>query len=762
MKSFFSFLLQISEIIEIDDANESPKVQDVQIEIENKMDDSKPIVEDKTSEILGDVIDIDTTNTDNMNDQMRNELSVLELDEKSALPDSDEITLELSPKPAATMVVETISTDNDAIKQEAEALSSRLDLPIEEVHDIVQSVDDTVKSSIDSEIEKIVKEEKNIIDKMDTKVEQTLAPALAAAGAAVGTLSTIVATETVKKSIKESEAHHDEEKKGEKTTVISETATMEHDTDKKLLDPDDHTKATTNLDLASSDFSDDETDKAEKMYTESGVDETSRDEYERDEVSEVENFDMSSCGEDSLEAMYYSLRKNEIIMDRHHKEATTVVEKKFTEEERVSMTFPEKATDDLELAVREVSGNKKAPLRAMDSMDDVVLKKISSDSDELQMHVIPNSEIESSSSSESDGEGDDGVRIVRSPSEAMKKRSSFKEQSTVSTTDDEYIQRQESDDFDEVAAVAAAATVAALRYQTSQSFDSQSDDQQNNETDTFNEHEHHMEDMMPGNIQRKILASSICDGDSDSFDVPPTSTDGRGGRLTKDNFNVSTAFEHMIRNESITEESESTIESAATKIQAGARGFLTRRHYRQSGGSTSMSNENKRERHDELNSTTYSESFDKNSERTHSRQMLHKQTIDHQTVDSVDSEKMLGITEIKVEQRKNDTDNDNDSDGGGGGAVDSRKSALPDINIQGASEDSATAQRRLMLHRGDAMQRNSSAEQQAQRDGRSEKLLPTDEKVVAQTVQSNVKNDSPTKNCKFISTHLKSAPRIYD
>lgn len=808
-------------MLKIDDSNELPLVRDVLIEIENKVDGLEPTGEDKADDIkmMGDIIDIDTNSTDNMNDQMRNELNVLNLDEESAIPDAEEVTLEIAPKPSATMVIETTSNDkSEAIGEKTEVAEQKHDhtendqlaevselnettlvvnsgdrgeievhpdstKSTEEAHTkeidvIAQSTEDTVEHAID--IEKGRSEEQNVTDKKDTKTEESstsvLTPALAAAAAAAGAVGTIITTESVTKSIKESQStQHNEETKtmAITETVVEHARTTDDNIDAKSVTSSDHLKATAN-DLPSSDFSDTETttNKAEKLYTESDMDETSRDEYERDEVSEIENFDLSSCGEDSLEAMYYMIRKNEIIMDRSHKDGSTTTTKVSKEEERISKSFPEKATDDLEQAVRDVSGSKKVKIRSIDdsmnsSMDDVVLKKMSSDSDELQVHVMPNSEIESSVI---DGVSDSSTSEPKKRSVLNDKAHSAVNEST----DDEYVRpnlramQKSSDEFDEAAAVAAAATVAALSYQTSQS-DSQSDDQQqehHHETDTFDEH-----DMVPGNIERKILASSISDGDSDA-------TDGGGGgsRLTKDNFNVSTAFEHMRRTDSITEESDTTLESAATKIQAGARGFLTRRRNRRSDGSTSMSKgssignaaidksidnliEDKRELREETSSTVYSESFEESSERTHSRQMLYDQTID-----SVDSEKVLGITEVKVEQRKDDGDggttaaeggddsgdddaneNDNDSNGDDGG-----NEKVPDINIQGISEESATAsKRRQMLQRGDAMQRNSSAEQQSQLAHQNDRERKETEIAAAQSARENTKTVSTAKNCKF-------------
>ncbi|XP_031618527.1 titin-like [Contarinia nasturtii] len=429
-------------------------------------------------------------------------------------------------------------------------------------------------------------------------------------------------------------------------------------------------------DTQSSDLSDtDTTDKAEeKAYTESGVDETSRD--ERDEVSEIENFDLSSCGEDSLEAMYYMIRKNEIIMDRHKQTGA-----KKCDDEKI--TFPEKVTYDLEHAVSEVSGNKSklCSIPSMNSFDEVVLKKMSSDSDEIQLHVIPND-----------------------MSSSDQKSCPLKEQCTANeSTDDEYINpivdsmQKNEDALNEMHA-------KALSVQPNRS-DTQCDgDDQQFETDTFNEHSI---DMDPGNIERKILASSVSEADSDYFELPPNANN----RLTKDDFNVSTAFEHMIRSESTTDDSDS-IESAATKIQAGARGFLARRRIRKSASNEKRSSignaaidkslDNLIEQQELLEENAYIESIEENSPQS--------DTFNNKTFDSIDSEKILGITEVKVEHRKDEPHTDDT------GSLDnvSNDEKVPEINIQGTSEESATQQRRAMLQRGDAMQRNSTPESSEQ------------------------------------------------
>lgn len=464
-------------------------------------------------------------------------------------------------------------------------------------------------------------------------------------------------------------------------------------------------------DTQSSDLSDtDTTDKQDLVYIESGVDETSRD--ERDEASEIENFDLSSCGEDSLEAMYYMIRKNEIIMDRQKQTNGGCEDDK--------VTFPEKATDDLEHAVREVSGKKLSlcMLASINSSDEVILKKLSSDSDELQLHVIPNSEIDSSSD---------------------QKSYPLKEQCTTNeSTDDEYINP----------------ILESIRKENSEpkafsvlpNQDEWPSDDQQLETDTFDEHI--VDDMIPGNIERKILASSVSEADSDYFECPATSK-----RLTKDDFNVSTAFEHMVQTDSMTESSESTFESAVTKIQAGARGFLARRRIRKFSAGTSASNEKRSsignaaidksldnliEQQELAEETGHTDSFDYSS--AQKRAMMNDQTMD-----SIDSDNILGITEVKVEHRLPDADSSV--------SVDEK---LPEINIQGISEESATAQRRLTLQRGDAMQSNSTPESSEQQNiDKGKPINATNDAKNVTKDDDKPKIDSPPANGEFITIFIR-------
>lgn len=718
----------------------------------NKRDESK---KHQSNELMGDAID-SNSRSEQMNDQMRNELEVLRLSEKSpSIYMLEEVGSPRSPKskqtklPGSSPRREKTKQINDIEMDESDnSIESDFFMDSSALHsnssgkcgEPAQIIVEIVKQDDSSETESSNSAVNNSNIKPDMVIDTSIKHFNADGKSEEPTQIIVeIINEEISDAQESSSAldadKNDEEKyESQASTEVSgetqpshEMANAEPTTCVKFLKP-----VQTSHDTPSSDLSDtDTTDKVEKAYTESGVDETSRD--ERDEASEIENFDLSSCGEDSLEGMYYMLRKNEIIMDRTKQSPSKCDEDKIH--------FPDAATDELARAVHEVSG-KKVKLCAIDSMnsstDDVVLKKLSSDSDDIQLHVMPNSEIDSSSE----------------PKSCPLKE----EQCTANeSTDDEFI-NPIVDSMRKNENVVNEMHAKALSVQP-QCSDTQSDDQYH-ETDTFNEHL--MDDMVRGNIERKILASSISEADSDYFELPPT-----GNRLTKDDFNVSTAFEHMIRSDSTTDDSESTYESAATKIQAGARGFLARRRMRKSSAGTSASNENPRssfgnaaidksldnliEQQELMEETGYSGNIDENS--MERRDLFHDRTID-----SVDSEKILGITEVKVEQRaenstnstgndSNENENENKIQIENSGDADEN---VPEINIQGTSEESATAQRRLMLQRGDAMQRNStpeSSEQQQQAQQQQQQQQQSD-KGKTLTEPNRGKTENMTENRK--------------
>ncbi|XP_037714079.1 uncharacterized protein LOC119549852 [Drosophila subpulchrella] len=86
-----------------------------------------------------------------------------------------------------------------------------------------------------------------------------------------------------------------------------------------------------------------------------------------------------------------------------------------------------------------------------------------------------------------------------------------------------------------------------------------------------------LDDETSENIRKKMMAYSLSETDSDYFDP-------RKG--SKEDFDIDTAMADAMGTST---ETESTIVSAATKIQAGARGFLTRRRLRRASAGTKSS-----------------------------------------------------------------------------------------------------------------------------------------------------------------------------
>lgn len=86
-----------------------------------------------------------------------------------------------------------------------------------------------------------------------------------------------------------------------------------------------------------------------------------------------------------------------------------------------------------------------------------------------------------------------------------------------------------------------------------------------------------LDDETSENIRKKIMAYSLSEGDSDNFDP---------NKIVSDDFHIDTAMTDAMDTST---ETESTIVSAATKIQAGARGFLARRRLRRASAGTNTS-----------------------------------------------------------------------------------------------------------------------------------------------------------------------------
>lgn len=607
---------------------------------------------------LGDVVD-NKHEYQCMNNQMKNELNVLRLAEHAipaiAMYNIVEVDSPLTPKPTNEQFFKLEGNKNAPINVSSEPKAMQANLKESEPVTLNKEQTPSAPQNIDV-IASSTSLEAGKIDQQPKIVEQK-------------NVVHVVEPENVNKSI--------EVQKIENTTESADISKPQQVKPIQHLLP----VVNTNNDMPSSDLSDTDTEKPEKIFNESGVDETSRDEHdERDEVSEIDNY-LSSCGEDSLEMMYYTIRKNEIIMDKKNEIIMDKLKKADSEmkadDEKIS--FPDKITDDLEIAVREVSGknSKICSIASINSSDEVVLKQLSTDSDGgLQLHVIADSEIDSSSEP--------------------------KLCTAAESTDDEYVNSNYDSMHPEKCLSNENVSMCRLAMIHD---DGKTDDDEENEIDNFPENS--LEEDITRTIERKILASSLSEPDSDYYELPATNTN----RLTKDDFNVSTAFEHMLRNDSTTTESDSTIESAATKIQAGARGFLTRRRLRKSSAGTSVS----LEKHSSIGNAAIDKSLDdlaeqhelKNSSESSPEtfsdqrpQLNTDLTMEIGSFDDAPPSEILGITEVKLEQRKEEN-------------LENITQIIVSEAVQSEdtkeSDDStSTMQRRMTLQRGDAVQRNST------------------------------------------------------
>lgn len=439
------------------------------------------------------------------------------------------------------------------------------------------------------------------------------------------------------------------------------------------------------VDIPSSDLSDSETEQVEQKFSESGVDETSRD--EREDVSEIENFDLSSCGEDSLEAMYYIIRKNEILLDKMHK----VDGDPEDDPDNSRPIFPEKSTESLNTFVREVSGQRSIKsFQSTESSDDVVVKNISTGNESLNEFL------------EKEWEGEEEAMLISNVD-----NQSF---GGHSATEDEYLNpilasmRQNENLLNRMHAKALSMSDAIDRDDSS-ALDFE-------ENDTFNELP--IDDMRLGNIQQKMLASSMSEADSDYFE-----RNDKSKKMVRDDFNISTALDHVPGST----DSESTIESAATKIQAGAKGFYIQKRVRRS---TSVP-----EKRSSIGNNNIDKSLDDLVQQ-------HEQYEMDATFDEDSGENgidILGITEVKVEQRRSYITTGiteiNESDEQYENIIVSRnfeeqQTDSMDVVIHDQfllatpqTEEYSTAQRRMTLQRGDALQRTSTPEEGTSRQNSS-------------------------------------------
>ncbi|XP_037030763.1 titin homolog isoform X2 [Bradysia coprophila] len=500
----------------------------------------------------------------------------------------------------------------------------------------------------------------------------------------------------------------------------------------------------------SSDLSDTEENKRESMK-ESEVDETSRD--ERDDLSEVENFDLSSCGEDSLEAMYYSLRKNEIMVDRMQKQVAEQREPKNIDvtgvaAENLKVEFPERVTENLDVAMQQVFKSMESSsdydVGKKDEDDnsstlDLALDDSSSINDEKEIetsrHIkqteeenLEDNEQSQSESTDSTHHANDVTQSHESPERIINVETSTMDQGQQSdssvNSSTRFIMKSQSVSEDMMNPIMFAmkrkqALLDQLHVRPYPLQENLSEDH-----DAFPEHL--LSDIDIGNIQRKIFASSVSETDSDY--IEPNTT---GRRLVRDDFNISTALDHL------STDSDSTIVSAATKIQAGARGFLTRRRLRRSSaGGTSISFEKRYsfgnaaidksledliKMQEQINLDGAALKIQQQYRRYQARKnnlkkvspIREQTTLELSGGSSIEGNEgvddIVGIREITLAQKKVDDCQDNAEEN-----IDAHPISLniDTVDTVEAIKRTPVNQRRLTLQRGDAVQRNSRPDSQ--------------------------------------------------
>ncbi|EDW33835.1 GL21929 [Drosophila persimilis] len=163
-----------------------------------------------------------------------------------------------------------------------------------------------------------------------------------------------------------------------------------------------------------------------------------------------------------------------------------------------------------------------------------------------------------------------------------------------------------------------------------------------------------LDDEISENIRKKMLAFSLSETDSDCIDPR---------NINQENFEINTAMADILGTST---ETESTIVSAATKIQAGARGFLTRRRMRRASAGTKSSTQ---ETKASFGNAAISESFER--------------LIEEEAAKKIQAAYRIHTRKLKGHNRK----------------------------MQGISLESNLAARRQKLQRGDALRNDSTPDE---------------------------------------------------
>lgn len=169
---------------------------------------------------------------------------------------------------------------------------------------------------------------------------------------------------------------------------------------------------------------------------------------------------------------------------------------------------------------------------------------------------------ESSAQSESVVFGDDDDKLLSNETETA--RSQLSRHYTIAGEDPRVIFRSVTID-------------EKVRYIENENKNEDDNDNENEDNAINNSMSFCLDDETSENIRKKIMAYSLSEGDSDYCDP---------SIIIQDDFHIDTAMTDAMDTST---ETESTIVSAATKIQAGARGFLARRRLRRASAGTKSS-----------------------------------------------------------------------------------------------------------------------------------------------------------------------------
>ncbi|XP_055916862.1 MATH and LRR domain-containing protein PFE0570w isoform X2 [Eupeodes corollae] len=211
-----------------------------------------------------------------------------------------------------------------------------------------------------------------------------------------------------------------------------------------------------------------------------------------------------------------------------------------------------------------------------------------------------------------------------------------------------------------------------------------------------------MDDALSEDVRKKMMAYSVSEADSDYYDVGDQTTHPH------DDFNISTALDNFPSTDT-----DTTIVSAATKIQAGARGFLTRRRIRRASMGTKASLTE--DRNVSFGNEAIGESLDQLAEEEVGKRQFNRQigvnslpsALEHS--DEMLSPSSLGednqsgkhSSSIKIEPNRMTTSLETND-------VNEWLEKPKDDSSQIVSNLEATVARRLTLQRGDALRNDST------------------------------------------------------